>query len=384
MRNPAYLVLEDGTVCRGWSCGAQGEAGGELVFNTSLTGYQEVITDPSYKGQLVMMTYPQIGNYGITAEDHESRKPFLEALVVKELCKHPSNWQAVESVESFLTKHGIPAIEGVDTRALTLRLRERGSLRSIVSTTDLDPDRLLKKVRQLPSMAGQDLAQKVTCEQRYPWDEKLPSGICAVPGWPASGGEKLHVVVMDFGVKYGILRCLASMDVKVTVVPAATAADEIIGLKPAGILLSNGPGDPEPVTYAVETIKRLLERRVPIFGICLGHQLLGLALGGRTFKLKFGHHGANHPVKDLTTQKVEITTQNHGFCVDVDSLPKEVRTTHINLNDRTSEGLAHSQLPAFSVQYHPESAAGPHDSRYLFARFGDMMLENLRKEARTS
>ena len=368
------LALEDGSVFRGFSCGAEGEAGGELVFNTSMTGYQEVLTDPSYKGQLVVMTYPQIGNYGITAEDNESRKPFLEAFVVRELCRHPSNWQSVETVEFFLKKHGVCAIEGVDTRALTLRLREKGSLRAIVSSADLDGKRLVEKARGLPSMAGSDLAQTVTCDKAHPWTEKLqagPSGLgeFVVPGRP------LHVVVMDFGVKYSILRCLATLGFRVTVVPAKTTAEEMLALKPDGVLLSNGPGDPEPVTYGIKTIKRLIDAGTPLFGICLGHQLLGLALGGKTFKLKFGHHGANHPVKDLATGKIEITTQNHGFCVDIDSLPREVKTTHVNLNDGTSEGMAHSQLPLFSVQYHPEAAAGPHDARYLFKRFGEAMVE---------
>jgi carbamoyl-phosphate synthase small subunit len=341
-----------------------------------MTGYQEVITDPSYKGQIVCMTYPQIGNYGIAAEDNESRRPWLEALIVHELCRHPSNWQSVESLDAFLIKHGIPAIEGIDTRALTKRLRVKGALRAILSTTDLDATRLLKRAKGIPSMAGMDLAQHVSCDKAYTWDEGFPKGVFAVPlpvsGWPPA--KPLHVVAMDFGMKYGILRCLASMGIKVTVVPAKTTAQEIFNLRPDGLFLSNGPGDPEPVTYAVEAIRKVLDKRVPIFGICLGHQLLGLALGGRTFKLKFGHHGANHPVMDTTTGKIEITTQNHGFCVDIDSLPKEVKTTHINLNDKTSEGLAHTQIPAFSVQYHPEAQAGPHDSRYLFIRFAEMML----------
>jgi carbamoyl-phosphate synthase small subunit len=368
MKTTALLVLEDGTVLPGRSCGAEGETSGEVVFNTSMTGYQEVLSDPSYKGQLVTMTYPQIGNYGITADDNESRQPFLAGFVVRELCRLPSNWQSVESLDFYLRKHGIVAIEGVDTRALTLRLRDKGALRAVLSTNDLEPRSLLKKVRLVPSMAGLDLAQHVTCGEKYRWNDQHPAP-----------GKALHVVVYDFGVKFGILRGLAGLGCQVTVVPARTTAEEALALKPDGILLSNGPGDPEPVTYAVETIKRLIDKRIPTFGICLGHQLLGLALGGRTFKLKFGHHGANHPVMELATKKVEITSQNHGFCVDLDSLPREVRTTHINLNDKTSEGLAHSQLPLFSVQYHPEASAGPHDSRYLFGRFRDLMVA--RKEA---
>jgi carbamoyl-phosphate synthase small subunit len=363
MKTTALLVLEDGTVLPGRSCGAEGETVGEAVFNTSMTGYQEVLTDPSYKGQVVAMTYPQIGNYGITAEDNESRGTFLSGFIVRELCRRPSNWQSVEPLDFFLRKHGVVAIEGVDTRALTLRLREKGALRCVISTTDLDPRRLLKKARAAATMTGQDLASVVTCPEKYSWAEGFKPG-----------ERKLHVVVYDFGAKYNILRCLAAMGCQVTVVPAQTTAKETLALKPDGIMLSNGPGDPEPLKKPIEEIRRLLDSRKPVFGICLGHQILGLALGGRTFKLKFGHHGANHPVLDLETRKVEITTQNHGFCVDIDSLPREARTTHVNLNDRTSEGLAHSQLPVFSVQYHPEAAAGPRDSRYLFSRFKDMMI----------
>ncbi|MBI4371033.1 MAG: glutamine-hydrolyzing carbamoyl-phosphate synthase small subunit [Elusimicrobia bacterium] len=367
MNNKAWLALEDGTVLVGEACGASGEAGGEFVFNTAMTGYQEVLTDPSYAGQCVVMTYPLIGNYGITARDHESARPRLSGFVVRELCRRPSNHESVESAGDFLRKHGVVAIEGVDTRALTLRLREKGALRGVISTLDADPRRLVAKARALPSMTGQNLAEVVTCEKPYEWEENAPAK-------PA-----LHVAVMDFGVKYGILRGLAAMGARATVVPAATGAAEILRLKPDGVLLSNGPGDPEPVTRGVDAIKGLLDARLPIFGICLGHQLLGLALGGRTFKLKFGHHGLNHPVKDLATGKIEITSQNHGFCVDLKSLPKQVKTTHVNLNDGTSEGMAHMELPVFSVQYHPEASAGPHDSRYLFERFRALMIN--RREA---
>ena len=368
MKTTALLALEDGTILRGQSCGADGEASGEVVFNTSMTGYQEVLTDASYKGQIVAMTYPQIGNYGITAEDNESHHPHLSGFIVRELCRKPSNWQSIEPLHFFLRRRNVVAIEGVDTRALTQRLREKGSLRAVISTTDLEPKSLLAKARKVPSMSGQDLVQHVTVAEPYRWTE----------GFKESS-KPLHVVVYDFGVKFGILRCLAQNGLRVTVVPAKTSAEDAFALKPDGIMLSNGPGDPEPVTYAIETVKRIVDKRIPTFGICLGHQLLGLALGGKTFKLKFGHHGANHPVIDLATKKIEITTQNHGFCVDLDSLPREVRTTHVNLNDNTSEGMAHSQLPVFSVQYHPEAAAGPHDSRYLFGRFKDMMIE--RKES---
>ncbi|MDE2236418.1 MAG: glutamine-hydrolyzing carbamoyl-phosphate synthase small subunit, partial [Elusimicrobia bacterium] len=277
---------------------------------------------------------------------------------------NPSNWQSIEPLDFFLRKHGIVAIEGIDTRALTLRLREKGALRAALSTLDLNPRSLLAKARRAPSMSGSDLVREVSCEKAYRWTEGF-----------RQRGPALHVVVYDFGAKFGILRCLARQGLRVTVVPASLGAAEALALKPDGVLLSNGPGDPEPVAYAVETIRRLLERRLPIFGICLGHQLLGLALGGKTFKLKFGHHGLNHPVMDLETRGVAITSQNHGFCVDLASLPREVRTTHVSLNDGTSEGMAHSQLPAFSVQYHPEASAGPHDSRGLFVRFKKLMLE---------
>lgn len=367
MNDKAWLALEDGTVLAGRACGAAGETSGETVFNTAMTGYQEVLTDPSYCGQLVTMTYPQIGNYGITARDHESGRPRLSGFVVRELCRTPSNHESVESVGDFLKKHGIVAIEGIDTRALTLRLREKGALRGVISTLDGDAKRLVAKAKASPSMAGQNLAKVVTCEKPWDWTDGV------------APDARLHVVVMDFGVKHGILRCLAAMGARVTVVPAGTSAEKVLALKPDGVLLSNGPGDPEPVTDAVETIKTLIAERLPLFGICLGHQLLGIALGGRTFKLKFGHHGSNHPVKDLETGKIEITSQNHGFCVDLDSLPKEVRTTHVNLNDGTSEGMEHATLPVFSVQYHPEASAGPHDSRYLFERFRRKMLE--RREA---
>ncbi len=370
MNDKAWLALEDGTIFTGRACGAAGESGGEFVFNTAMTGYQEILTDPSYAGQCVVMTYPLIGNYGITAADNESNRPRLSGFVVREMCKTPSNYESVESVGAYLKKHGIVGIEEVDTRALTLLLRQKGALRGIISTVDGDKKRLVAKAKALPSMAGQNLAKTVTCEKPYSWDEGYK---------PAD--KSLHVVVMDFGVKHGILRCLAAMGCKVTVVPASTTAEQIVALKPDGVLLTNGPGDPEPVTDAIETIKQLLTERVPLFGICLGHQLLGLALGGKTYKLKFGHHGSNHPVKDLETGKIEITSQNHGFCVDLKTLPSSVKTTHLNLNDGTSEGMSHAELPAFSVQYHPEASAGPHDSRYLFERFRALMLAG--KEARS-
>ncbi|MDE2511673.1 MAG: glutamine-hydrolyzing carbamoyl-phosphate synthase small subunit [Elusimicrobia bacterium] len=367
MNDKAWLALEDGTVFAGRACGAAGETTGESVFNTAMTGYQEILTDPSYCGQLVAMTYPQIGNYGMNARDHESSRPRLSGFIVRELCRTPSNYESIESAGDFLKKHGIVAIEGIDTRALTLRLRDKGALRGVISTLDGDVKRLVAKAKSSPSMAGLNLAKVVTCEKPYSWQEGVQER------------ADLHVVVMDFGVKFGILRCLAAMGARVTVVPSSTSAEAILKMKPDGVLLSNGPGDPEPVTDAIETIKKLIAERMPIFGICLGHQLLGIAFGGKTFKLKFGHHGSNQPVKDLETGKIEITSQNHGFCVDLESLPKDIRTTHVNLNDGTSEGMAHSTLPVFSVQHHPEASAGPHDSRYLFERFRLKMTQ--RKEA---
>ncbi len=373
MNDNAWLALEDGTVYAGRACGIAGETGGEFVFNTAMTGYQEILTDPSYAGQCVVMTYPHIGNYGITAGDNESSRPRLSGLVVRELCKTPSNYESVQSVGDFLKNHGIVAIEEIDTRALTLKLREQGALRGIISTFDGDKKRLTAKAKALPSMKGQNLAQAVTCAKPYEWNEGF-----------VQNERQLHVAVIDFGVKHGILRCLAAMGCAVTVVPASTTAEQLFKLKADGILLSNGPGDPEAVTVAIATIKQLLPERIPIFGICLGHQLLGLALGGKTYKLKFGHHGSNHPVKDLETGKIEITSQNHGFCMEMQTLPSTVKTTHVNLNDGTSEGLAHTELPAFSVQYHPEASAGPRDSRYLFMRFRTLMLSHQQAHAQTN
>ncbi len=375
---PALLALEDGTVLEGRACGAHGEAFGELVFNTALTGYQEVLTDPSYAGQAVVMTNPMIGNYGITRGDDESRRPFLQAFVVREMCRYPSNFESVESVPRFLRRHGIVGIEGVDTRQLTKLIRTKGALRCVVSTKETDGGKLIARVKKSPSMVGADWASRVTTDRHYEWEEGLLTGN---PPLKMEFPAEPKVVVLDFGVKYSILRCLREMGCRVIVLPADATAERVLSLKPDGILLSNGPGDPEPVDYAVKTIGTLLKSKIPMFGICLGHQLLSLALGGKTFKLKFGHHGSNHPVKDLATGKVEITSQNHGFCVDLDSLPDEVITTHVNLNDGTSEGMAHTRLPVFSVQYHPEAAAGPRDSRYLFKRFGELMLKRINGRA---
>ncbi|MEA3493490.1 MAG: glutamine-hydrolyzing carbamoyl-phosphate synthase small subunit [Candidatus Margulisiibacteriota bacterium] len=349
----AILALEDGTIFEGASFGVAGEQTGEVVFNTSMTGYQEILTDPSYKGQIVTMTYPLIGNYGINPEDFESEKPHLSGFVVREASRIVSNWRSSMSLDDFLKKHKIIGIEGIDTRALTLHIRSAGAMKGILSTEDLDPKSLIKKAKGSKGLVGVDLVKKVTCKEIYEWNKK----------------GKYKVVLLDCGAKYNIMRDLAKRDCHVVVVPSNTTAKKILSMKPDGVMLSNGPGDPAAVTYVIETVRELIGK-VPMFGICLGHQMLGLALGGKTFKLKFGHRGANHPVMDLKTKKVEITSQNHGFCVDVDSLdPKKVELTHLNLNDKTAEGLRHKKYPVFSVQYHPESSAGPHDSKYLFDRF---------------
>lgn len=353
----AKLVLEDGKIFEGFSFGARGQRYGEVVFNTSMTGYQEILTDPSYKGQIVAMTYPLIGNYGVNIEDAESRKLFLEGFVVKEYSGIASNWRSKKDLGSYLKDNNILAIEGVDTRALTRHIRLQGAMKAIISTQDLDEKDLLKKVKSSPGLVGIDMVKEVTSDK--------------IQYWNKSG--KYKVVVIDCGVKFNILRELAKQNCKVIVVPSDTSAEKILGMKPDGILLSNGPGDPAAVRYVVENVKRLIWK-LPIFGICLGHQVLGLALGGKTYKLKFGHHGANHPVKDLRTGKVYITVQNHGFCVDIKSLnKKDVNITHVNLNDNTSEGMRHKKLPIFSVQFHPESSAGPHDAKYLFGEFIRMM-----------
>ncbi|MFH1429268.1 MAG: glutamine-hydrolyzing carbamoyl-phosphate synthase small subunit [Candidatus Margulisiibacteriota bacterium] len=359
----AVILLEDGTEFLGVSFGAPGEAISELVFNTSMTGYQEILTDPSYYGQFVTMTYPLIGNYGVNEDDNESRKPFLSGMIVKEACKVVSNYRATASLQDFMKKHNLLGVEGVDTRAITKHIREKGAMKTIISTKDFDKDSLMAKLKAAPDIVGRDLVKDVTIDKKYDWAEERKG----------EGTSPLHkVALIDCGVKYNIARELTRYGCKVTIFPASTKADEILNGGFDGVMISNGPGDPEPITYVVDTLKQLFGK-IPIFGICLGHQLIGLALGGKTYKLKFGHHGGNHPVKDLITGKIDITPQNHNFCVDMDSLKGQVEVTHINLNDNTVEGLRHKEYPLFSVQYHPESGPGPRDANHLFERFVDLM-----------
>ena len=353
------MVLEDGRTFHGASFGAGGETFGEMVFNTSMSGYQEILTDPSYAGQIVAMTYPLIGNYGTNQEDVESRRPWVEGFVVREASRIASNFRSTASLQDYLIENNIVGIEHIDTRALVRHIRDKGAMRSAISTLDLDPKSVLTKVLASPEMANRELASAVTTGDDY--------------SYPATADEKFHIVAYDFGVKTNSLRKFAKYGCRVTVVPAGTTAAETLELKPDGIFLSNGPGDPASMTAVVDEIKKLTTSETPMFGICLGHQLLGEAFGGSTYKLKFGHRGGNQPIKDLTTGKIEITAHNHGFAVAADSLPPQVEITHINLNDQTVAGLRHKTLPVFSVQYHPESAPGPHDSEYLFERFINLM-----------
>jgi carbamoyl-phosphate synthase small subunit len=372
---PALLALEDGTTWPGYALGAIGQSTGEVIFNTGMTGYQEVLTDPSYFGQIVVMTAPHIGNTGVNLEDAESDKPWLSGFVVREASTRVSNWRATAALDEYLKEHGVVSITGVDTRALVRHIREAGALRGVISSSELDPARLVEIARQSPSMEGLDLVPQVTCAEPYEWT--LGTGSWhRIMDAPVVEATELpyHVVAYDFGLKRNILRLLVDRGCRVTVVPAQTTAEEVLKLNPDGVFLSNGPGDPAAVTYAVEAVRGLLGKK-PIFGICLGHQILGLALGADTYKLRFGHHGINQPVRNEADGSVEISSHNHGFAVNPDTLPSDVHVTHINLNDNCCEGLNAPNLRAFSVQYHPEAAAGPHDASYLFQQFINLMKD---------
>ena len=365
----AFLALENGTVLRGRSCGAEGETAGDMVFNTAMTGYHEILTDPSYAGQVVVMTYPLIGNYGVAEEDAESHRAWPEAFVLKEMSRVASNFRASLPLPDWLRKNGVVAIEDVDTRLLTKVTRNEGSLRCIVSTEDDDPESLVAKARAAQSTDGRDLASEVSCKEAYAWKEAYDA---SYPEWISKGKGGKRIVAYDFGIKRNILRSLVHCGYDVTVVPTWTPADEVLGMDPDGVFLSNGPGDPAAVGRAIDAVSDLVGKK-PIFGICLGHQILSIVLGAKTAKMPFGHHGANHPVRDLLTGKVEITSQNHSFAVDPDSLPEELELTHINLNDQTVEGIRHPKASVFSVQYHPEAAPGPLDSAHLFHRFHEVL-----------
>lgn len=395
MTGPAKLALEDGTVFTGDSFGATGEVDGEVCFNTSMTGYQEILTDPSYRGQIVAMTYPEIGNYGVNDEDLESAKPHLAGFIVRQRSRRASNFRATGDLHNYLARGGVVGIAGIDTRALVRHIRDRGAMKGVLSTVDLDDESLVAKARSSPGLVGRDLVREVIPEQPRDWNERLSpwmklsgdqalqpdssaQAIANRPGASQNGSPSAtmppspHVVALDYGMKWNIARHLADMGCRVTILPGTASAEQILAAKPDGVFLSNGPGDPEPLDYAIGAIRGVLGK-VPVFGICLGHQLLSLACGAKTFKLKFGHRGANQPVMNLDSGRVEITCQNHGFAVAEESLPPDLEVTHRNLNDRTIEGVRHRRLPAFSVQYHPEASAGPHDSNYLFGKFRELM-----------
>ena len=368
----AILALEDGRAFRGRAVGARGERSGEIVFNTSMTGYQEILTDPSYAGQIVVMTYPHIGNYGVNPEDVEARRVFLEGFVVREASPTVSNWRAAGTLDEYLKAHGVVGISDIDTRALVRHIRARGAMRACLTTETDNAVEAALRAANVPKMVGRELASAVTFGSEYQWEGDGTPDAYGAP--QATEATRFHVVALDFGVKYNSLRYLASLGCRVTVLPSTATAEEIIAAEPDGVYISNGPGDPATLTAAIDAIRKVVERGTPTFGICLGHQLLGHALGGTTFKLPFGHHGGNHPVKDMRTGRVEITAQNHGFAVAADSLPDaDVEITHLNLNDHTVEGLRHKRLPIFSVQYHPEAGPGPHDAEHLFVEFVELM-----------
>ena len=382
----AVLALEDGVVFEGMSIGARGETFGEVVFNTSLTGYQEILTDPSYAGQIVVLTYPLIGNYGVNSEDEESRRPFAEGLVVREATDSGDHWRLDQTLPDYLEKHGIVAIAEIDTRALVRHIRQQGAMRAAIASGEVDRKLLVERVRRTPEMVGRDLASRVSCRDAYRWEEPSVDIFAAEPSQntsnPDAAEPRLRIVALDFGIKRNILRLMVDSGFEVTVVPARTSSARILDMNPDGVFLSNGPGDPEPVAYAIRTARELIGKK-PILGICLGHQILGLAVGGSTYKLRFGHHGGNHPVMRMQTGQVEITAQNHGFAVDISSLPESIEVTHVNLNDQTLEGFRHRSQPLFCVQYHPESSPGPHDSRYLFEEFRRVIRQH-RRESGTS